>query len=149
MTDQVQTYVAAIAQVVECLAQRLDVVVRYLRHSGFEMNRRNYVLQLHGVEALGQDLLLLEPVARLGLDLLGVARPRQRLLHRQLPLDRAAERRLAHGLRLRIGRGGREAEQQPRAAPAGAAHLEPRSRSAGSLGGPPRSQKTSRSIMSS
>ena len=150
MADQVQAHIAAIAQALESLAQRLHVIVGNLRHSGFEMNGRNDVLELHGLEALGQHLPRLEPVARLGPDLLGVPRPwRERLFHGQLPLDRAAEWRLADALRLCARGDERQTGEEPAATLAHAAHLAPRSRSAGSLGGLPRSQKTSRSIVSS
>src|SRR5580692_2272020 len=144
-----QAHVAAIAQALESFAQRLYVIVGNLRHSGFEVDGRNDVLELHGLEALGEHLPRLEPVARLGLDLLGVPRQRRRLLYRQLPLDRAAERGLADGLRLCARRDERQTGEEPGATLAHAAHGEPRSRSAGSLGGLPRSQKTSRSIVSS
>ena len=83
MADQMQAHVAPIAQALERFAQRLDVIVGNLRHSGFEVNGRNDVLELHGLEALGQHLPLLELIARLGPDLLGVPRPwRVRLFHR-------------------------------------------------------------------
>src|SRR5438105_11322512 len=83
-------------------------------------------------------------------DLLGVPRPwRERLFHGQLPLDRAAEWRLADALRLCARGDERQTGEEPAATLAHAAHLAPRSRSAGSLGGLPRSQKTSRSIVSS
>src|SRR5437667_120334 len=112
------------------------------------MNGRNDVLELHGLEALGQHLTRLEPVARLGPDLLGVPRPwRERLFHGQLPLDCAAEWRLADALRLCARGDERQTGEEPAATLAHAAHLAPRSRSAGSLGGLPRSQKTSRSIV--
>src|SRR3989440_9503137 len=86
----------------------------------------------------------------LGPDLLGVPRPwRERLFHGQLPLDCAAEWRLADALRLCARGDERQTGEEPAATLAHAAHLAPRSRSAGSLGGLPRSQKTSRSIVSS
>src|SRR5215467_3843371 len=92
--------IAAIPQVIQSLAQRLDVIVGNLGNPGFEADGWNDVLELHGLEALGEHLPWLEMVARLGLDLLGVPRPRCRLLYRQLPLDRTPKRRLADGLRL-------------------------------------------------
>src|SRR5215469_1210439 len=141
MTDQMQPHVAAIAQAVESFAQCVDVIVRNPRHPGLEVNGRNDVLELHGLEALGCHLPLLEAVARLGLDLLGIARRRcERRLHRQMPLDRAAERRLADGLRLCAERDQRDATEEPGAMSPQAAHAAPRSRSTGYFGGLPRSQ---------
>src|SRR5262249_51789905 len=108
------------------------------------------VFELHGLEALGQDLPLDEAVARLGPDLLGVACPRgERLLHRQLPFDTGAEGRVADGLRPGPRPDQPPTAEEPVAARARAVHRAPRSRSTGSLGGLPRSQKTSRSIVSS
>jgi len=60
----------------ESFAQRLHVIVGNLRHSRISNRIGGMMfLELHGLEALGQHLPLLEPIARLGLDLLGVSAP--------------------------------------------------------------------------
>ncbi len=148
VTDEVQTDVALVAQIVQRLAQRFDVALRNVRDAGRETNRRDDIRQLHRRQPLRMHRPQLDAIARFLLQQVRIVRPRtQRLIGRQIALDCLAARRLDHvrRLRLRSQCEQRRNQQQEIAMLTHSGHLLS---SRACCGGAPRRQNTSGSIVS-
>lgn len=148
MSDEVQADVAEVAHAVQGGPQLLDRARWDVCDAGLGADRRNDTGELHHLPLLCEDLPLLQPVSRLGLEPLRVDRPgRERLAARQVSLDGLAGGDLGHLL----GRGERsdqQRNQEQQVSLASHAAHPPAGRSAGRSGGPPRRQNTSGSIVS-
>ncbi len=90
--DEVDADVSAVPHALEDPGELVDVVGRNLRHTRFEPDRRNDILQLDGLEFLADDLPDLQPIAPLAVEQIRVLRPLPEcLVAGQMPLDRLAQ----------------------------------------------------------
>jgi hypothetical protein len=89
--DEVDANVPAVPHALEDLGELVDVVGRNLRHTRFEPDRRNDVLQLDGLDFLADDLPDLQPIAPLAVEQIRILRPLPEcLVAGKMPLDRLA-----------------------------------------------------------
>jgi hypothetical protein len=96
MAHEVQPHVAPVAHPVEDSAQLENGLVRNLRDTDFEPDRRHEVRELDGFRLLGRDFTHLEPIAGRRVHEIRVVDPlRERAVARQVALDGLAARRLA------------------------------------------------------
>ena len=75
VAHQMQAHVTTVAQIVEHLAQRLDVALRNVRDARVEADRRHDVRELHRPEPFCMDGSHLDAIARLLLQQLRIVRP--------------------------------------------------------------------------
>ncbi len=154
VADEVDADVPAVPHAFENPGEPLDVVGRNLHHAGFEADRRDDVPQLDGFELLRDHLPGLQPIAPLAFVQRLLLRPlTEGLVGGQVPLDRLA-RLVLVGLGVAPEGAHREPDEQEReeqrrnAARLHAVHLPPGARTPACLGGPPRRQKISGSMVS-
>jgi hypothetical protein len=149
--DEVNADVSAVAHALEDPGEQVDVAGRDLRHTRFEADRRNDVLQLDGVEFLADHLLDLQTIAPFAVEQIRVLGPfPQWQVGGEMPLDRLARLVLLDlsGER-RDGHQEEPGNQQQMEVLAHTVHLPSAAPVLGRPGGPPRRQKISGSMVSS
>ena len=134
MPLEVDADVLAVPHALEDLGERVDVVGGDLRHAGFEVNRRDDVLQLDGLERLARDLPGLHPIAVRRVGRVRILGPRlERGVGREVALGRLARPDLVHLGEARRGGHQHEGDGEQGTVPSHTVHRPFRQKISGSM----------------